>query len=127
MKKSMVLRFRDFVENTIDQHKEINKKEGYVWWGWWSKPDENLPIEFFSELLVSLKKEKGEEIEIFLIDSGNYILYNCKLLDIKFNRDNKVIPCPEEEKSPGYYCHFLYQIQPIRSLIINECLIYMRC
>ena len=37
--KTVILRFRDLVtENnvTIDRHKDMIDKKGYVWWGWWN-------------------------------------------------------------------------------------------
>jgi predicted MPP superfamily phosphohydrolase len=122
MEKSIVLRFRDFVENTILQHTEICKKRGYVWWGWWNKPDENLPKEYFINLLQIIREQKG--LKIYLLDSGNYELYECTLLDIKYDNKNQKISCPEIKKSPSYYCHseFLawYKIKDINKIDIER-------
>lgn len=60
--KTVILRFRDLVtENnvTIDRHKDMIDKKGYVWWGWWNKGNEKLPFEEFCVLKVKLRANQN--------------------------------------------------------------------
>lgn len=100
--ETMILRFRDLVtsENgTIKQHKEIIDKYGYVWWAWWKKGGEKTPKEF--ALLGTQAKEHA--IQLFLVDSGQKLLYRatCELIE---SRSSTKIHSPEKEKTPKYYC-----------------------
>lgn len=100
--ETMILRFRDLVtsENgTIEQHKEIIAEYGYVWWAWWKKGGEKTPKEF--ALLDAQAKECP--IQVFLVDSGQKLLYHatCELIE---SRPSTKIHSPEREKTPKYYC-----------------------
>src|SRR2546429_1983842 len=75
---SMVLRFRDLVAETIKEHQAIIQKAGYVWWGWWNKPDERIPRPTFEGFSQTMAREKY--LSIYLIDSGRQLLYDAKLL-----------------------------------------------
>ena len=58
--KTVILRFRDLVtsENgTIEQHKALIDKYGYVWWTWWKKGGEKIPDDF--SLLSTRVKENS--------------------------------------------------------------------
>ena len=100
--KTIILRFRDLsVPNTIEQHKEICNSDGYVWWGWWSKPQETVPLEAFCKLLEECQKPDG--LEILLFDSGNKLLYKAVCEDIKFDPGKKKVESPEKSKTPAYY------------------------
>jgi hypothetical protein len=52
--ETLILRFRDLPPvngETIALHNEIARKEtGYVWWGWWHKGGEQVPLEEFADL-----------------------------------------------------------------------------
>ena len=49
--KTVILRFRDLnTSNTIKVHKDIIDLFGSVWWGWWAKPQEKVPIDEFNFL-----------------------------------------------------------------------------
>jgi hypothetical protein len=38
--QTVVLRFRDFDEPTIERHQALIHQFTYVWWGWWKKENE---------------------------------------------------------------------------------------
>lgn len=104
--KTVILRFRDLVtsENgTIEQHKAIIEKYGYVWWAWWKKGGEIIPNDF--SLLSTRVKE--DPIYIFLVDSGQNLLYRAMCNSIEVRTTTKM-PSPEKDKTPKYYCDQSY-------------------
>ena len=104
--KTVILRFRDLVtsENgTIEQHKAIIDNYGYVWWAWWKKGDEKIPNEF--SMLSTRVKE--DPVCVFLVDSGQNILYRAICNNIEVRTSAK-IPSPEKDKTPVYYCDQSY-------------------
>lgn len=104
--KTVILRFRDLVtsENgTIEQHKAIIDNHGYVWWAWWKKGGEKVPNEF--SLLSTRVKEAP--VCVFLVDSGQNILYRAICNNIEVRTSTK-IPSPEKDKTPTYYCDQSY-------------------
>ncbi len=50
----LLLRFRDLVnpqgDSTIHEHQDIISRHGYVWWAWWKKQTERVPIELWGQL-----------------------------------------------------------------------------
>ena len=101
MSESMVLRFRDFIDETIPEHKKLISEYSYVWWGWWNKPNEHLPVNIFSQINKQIKK--SGPIEIFLVHSGIEQLYSATLEEIKFSTSMEKIACPEKDITPNYY------------------------
>ena len=100
--ETVILRFRDLVttnNGTIENHKSIIEQYGYVWWGWWKKGNEKTPVEEFSFLS---SKAKENLIEIFLIDSGQNLVYKATCGDIEI-RENTACSSPEPKKTPQYY------------------------
>lgn len=99
---TIILRFRDLVtENngTIERHRNIIQQYGYVWWGWWKKGNEVTPQQEFSGLSTLAKTNP---IEIFLVDSGQGVVYKsvCENIDLRYNQK---MPSPEKERTPEYY------------------------
>lgn len=46
MCETYIFRFRDLGKSegfTIEQHNNIARQEGNVWWGWWAKSGERFP------------------------------------------------------------------------------------
>jgi len=104
----MVLRFRDLIDETIPEHRKYINTFGYVWWGWWNKPQEKVP---YKELLHfrEIIKDKGY-MWIFLADSGTFRLYKAKLLEIDYNDNLERRECREIEKVPEYYFMAKYKV-----------------
>lgn len=75
--KTIILRYRDLSnKNTIELHKKIINSKGFVWWGWWAKPQEKISLEVFSELK---SKAELDGIDIYLLDSGKFELRKSKV------------------------------------------------
>lgn len=108
MPTNMVLRFRDLIEETIHEHRKHIKQSGYVWWGWWNKPDEKVPRK---ELLhfQDIIKDKGH-MWIYLADSGTLRLYKAKLIEIDISKDEEAKECREIDKMPEYYFTAKYKV-----------------
>lgn len=100
--ETVILRFRDLVTaegETIKKHIAIIKDYGYVWWGWWKKGNEKTPVGEFAKLEV---KAKTRPIDVFLIDSGQSLVYRAVCVDMELKEEGK-LPSPEKEKTPEYY------------------------
>jgi 3',5'-cyclic AMP phosphodiesterase CpdA len=101
MPETMVLRFRDFMADTIQSHQEIIAHAGYVWWGWWNKPSEHIPRGTFAHFHGRIEAEGP--LDIFLMDSGTDQLYRARLGRIQPSPSETEIPCPEPDRTPAYY------------------------
>lgn len=97
---TLILRFRDLVTEsggTIAEHLKIIKEHGYVYWGWWAKPGEQVPSYF-----MDISKELRETTKnIYLFDSGTGKLYAAILNEMIFNGVD--IKCPDTNFTPSYY------------------------
>ena len=102
MPTSMVLRFRDLASaNTIFEHRKLIEEYGYAWWGWWHKPPEKIPRHTFAQFSEVIESEG--HLEIYLVDSGNELLYKATLNEIDISPTEKRKKCPEPNKAPSYY------------------------
>ena len=102
MPTNMVLRFRDLgTKDTISEHRKLIGKYGEVWWGWWHKPPEKIPRNTFAQF-SGVIESKGH-LEIYLVDSGNELLYKATLNGIDISSTEKRKKCPEPNKTPSYY------------------------
>lgn len=101
MPETMVLRFRDLAGDTIPEHTALIAKYGYCWWGWWNKPEERIPRVVISAFLEKI--EKAGSLQVFLLDSGNVLLYKARVVAINVAPTERPVPCPEPEKTPEYY------------------------
>lgn len=108
MTQNMVLRFRDLVADTITEHRNYIKKYGYVWWGWWNKPEERIPRNEFSHFQDSIA-ESGF-LWVFLADSGTLRLYKAKLMELYVSDGEEPIECKDIEKVPEYYFMAKYKV-----------------
>lgn len=98
----IILRFRDLVTEsgeTVRKHKAVIDEHGYVWWAWWKKGNEKLPIQAFS---VFSQFAQSESRDVLLMDSGQSKLYKASCCDVRL-LVNQEIPSPECEKTPEYY------------------------
>ena len=99
--KTMILRFRDMLDSdTIVAHKNIIENCGHVWWGWWAKPQEKVPINEFNRLRGASSKTGG--LNIMLFDSGKKALYEACCVDIRYCNGDK-ISSPDISATPAYY------------------------
>lgn len=103
-KSIMILRFRDLIEddgNTIFEHNKIIQDSKNVWWGWWAKKDEKIPLEQFS--YFNRLNKKDDPIVVYLFDTGNKKLFKTKCEEIIFSTNGERIESPEKELTPKYY------------------------
>jgi len=103
----MVLRFRDLVAKTIEQHGRLIQEHGFVWWGWWNKPEERVPRTTFQSFTKSIQSQG--QLSAFLADSGNRLLFGTAIKEIKFPDAEGFIDCPDPEKTPTYYSKNQYK------------------
>lgn len=82
--ETIVLRYRDLSsKNTIKIHNDKIAAKGFVWWGWWAKPQEKVALEVFKSLAE--KAVSDTHFEVFLLDSGRSELRRAQCIDIKFD------------------------------------------
>ena len=108
MPTTMILRFRDLVADTIIEHRNLIEQYGYVWWGWWNKPDEKIPRHTFAKFQEIIRDKS--HLWVYLIDSGKRNLYKAQLVEIDVSQNEEVKECPEPEKAPGYYSTAKYKV-----------------
>jgi predicted phosphodiesterase len=96
MPDSVILRFRDLLADTIDEHRAVIAASGSTWWGWWRKNSEPA---FFEEL-ESLRARVP--IDIGLYDSGTQQVFIAKCTDISVSIRERV-SSPDRSKTPEYY------------------------
>lgn len=75
MKETYIFRFRDLGKSegfTIEQHNQIAREEGDVWWGWWAKSGEVFPSQELRIAAENLTK-------IYFFDSGRLKFYGAEL------------------------------------------------
>ncbi|HDV8657799.1 TPA: metallophosphoesterase, partial [Escherichia coli] len=71
MCETYIFRFRDLGKSegfTIEQHNNIARQEGNVWWGWWAKSGERFPS-------LELKNAAEKNKQIYFFDSGRLKFY----------------------------------------------------
>ncbi len=100
--ETVILRFRDLVtteDETIGKHIAVIEDHDYVWWGWWKKGNEKTPVGEFATLKIIANTYP---IDIYLVDSGQALVYRATCVDIELETEEK-IPSPEKDKTPEYY------------------------
>jgi 3',5'-cyclic AMP phosphodiesterase CpdA len=100
MSDQLLLRFRDLVASTVDEHQKIIAQHGYVYWGWWKKPSERLPEPGLP--LLARRTAQGETT-VFLVDSGTRRLYRARVSRIVYDPGGGELSCPDREACPAYY------------------------
>ena len=99
--ETIILRFRDLsITDTIKSHKDIIESKEYVWWGWWAKPQEKVPINEFNQLDSHI--EQLDFLDLFLFDSGKLKLYKARCTEIYYH-NGKVVETPDVNTTPEYY------------------------
>ncbi len=95
-----LFRFRDLScpENeTINRHQRIIAEKGFVYWGWWNKGHEKLPLSSLVDLgLTNTAKD------IYLFDSAQRKFYLASCERIFHDVPNR-ISSPDLSATPNYY------------------------
>lgn len=101
--KTVILRFRDLstiTGDTIRLHNEKIDEQKFVWWGWWNKSNERVPVTTF----IYLKKLTTQNnLNIFLFDSGSMKIYQAECSEIVWNHDLTIMESPNKIATPDYY------------------------
>ena len=101
MIETLALRFRDLSGPTISEHRQLISQGGHVWWGWWSKPGEQVPRQLFARFLDKIAEDG--EVTWFLADSGERRLYRATVTAINSSPSSQRVASPEGEHTPAYY------------------------
>ncbi|WP_112916361.1 metallophosphoesterase family protein [Escherichia coli] len=101
MKETYIFRFRDLGKSegfTIEQHNQIAREEGDVWWGWWAKSGEVFPSQELRIAAENLTK-------IYFFDSGRLKFYRAELKEVCSSAagDSKKKAPDNGRKTPRYY------------------------
>lgn len=102
----LVLRFRDLAPatpgHTIQAHRDVIKASGYVWWAWWKKQSESIPVLLWDEVTGQIRDNGSARV--YLLDSGQRKLYRARLKEISAALGQGLTRAPESgAKTPGYY------------------------
>lgn len=128
MNSTLLLRFRDLscpINQTIERHKQIISTEGYVWWGWWNKGHEKLPMDTIVELELHNRERK-----LYLFDSAQKKLYEANCLAIATNHGSLIetqstVHVPEYYKDNKHPMWFKFnQINEVDIASIINCMSY---
>jgi hypothetical protein len=102
--ETIILRFRDLVTGlggTVQRHNAISETKGNVWWGWWNKLGEQVPVVTFGTLLERIREEG--QLRILLMDSGQNKVFEAQCTDIRWDNAKAVITSPAPDLTPDYY------------------------
>lgn len=100
---TLFLRFRDLITaqgQTIQEHAEVIRKQGFAWWGWWNKPGERIPDDVFRHL-QSLA-DKGP-LTVYLFDSGRRQVHQAECKEIRWQTNHDIFGAPDPKRTPTYY------------------------
>ncbi|MDO8604880.1 MAG: metallophosphoesterase [bacterium] len=99
--KTVILRFRDNFNPdhpAIEAHSQILHNERTVWWGWFKRPEEEIPL----ELLRTISGKAP--IVIGLYDRNENRGYSAKCMEIRIGSVNaEAISSPNQNLTPTYY------------------------
>ena len=102
--ETVILRFRDLVTGpggTVQQHNAIARASGSVWWGWWHKLGEQVPLVTFDWLVQRIGNARP--LRILLLDSGQNKVYVAGCLQIEWGHGRSPMDSPDPALTPAYY------------------------
>src|ERR1041385_4572887 len=100
MLKTLILRFRDLVAETIAEHSKLLTEAQEVWWGWWRKPNEPQRLEELAEFRTALAEGN---IQIGLYDRFRTRFFEATVTGCEFSGSGDFMKTPDELKTPEYY------------------------
>lgn len=93
----MILRFRDIEASTVASHLERIYTSGAVWWGWWKKDSEEVPLAALHQLIQQMP------LDIGLINRQENARYVARCERVALTESGERISSPEPTRSPEYY------------------------
>src|SRR5256885_8961059 len=125
MPTTVILRFRDLATapgETIRRHQEVIESHGYVWWGWWSLPQERIPRDALALFNTTIQTAGG--MLVFLLDSGARNVHEARVAEIHVAPTEEPVPTPEGTMTPGYYserpCKTWFKMTGITQCDVNR-------
>jgi 3',5'-cyclic AMP phosphodiesterase CpdA len=103
--ETLILRFRDLATDygeTIKRHHAICAQQGRVWWGWWHKAREHVPVEAFEALNERAAARDGG-LPIYLFNAHQRRIHAARLTKIHWSPDGEPQPSSYPELTPAYY------------------------
>ena len=101
--QTLILRFRDLATaegQTLVLHRQIVQQHGHVWWGWWNKFGEQVPVELFTEFNARMQQKP---LDLYLFDSGKNELRRAQCTEIRWGNGGVRTRSPEPDRTPQYY------------------------
>ncbi|MEU8091667.1 metallophosphoesterase family protein [Micromonospora chalcea] len=97
MADSVVLRFRDFETETVQNHLNMIHETGAVWWAWWKKDSEDSQVSSLAELAENCP------VEIGLINRQDDKRFIAWCSRVAYSLDSRPMQSPEPHRTPMYY------------------------
>ena len=100
----LLLRFRDILRSTVEEHNRIVEQSANhrVLWGWWKKELEPFPDPYLSDLRDDLN-DRGSS-KVYFVNSENHKVYSSDIFKIFYCPDKHPICIEDKElKCPDYY------------------------
>ena len=100
---TLVLRYGNAEEPTIERHSEIVDREGYTWWGWWKKTWEPFPKEAL-EFLARTVRDGTLQVGLVSRKEEPFELAVARCAGIQYHEDGRNQRSPEDGAfTPEYY------------------------
>jgi len=100
MLTTFLLRFRDLIAPTIPEHLNTISTHGFVWWGWWRKPNEPHRLEELSAVRELLSQNP---LEIGMFDRSTASFFLATTNACEYSNSGEFIQSPELSTTPEYY------------------------
>lgn len=94
---ALILRYSDVEASSIGQHLEVLSLRDSVWWGWWRKAHEAIPI----EVLQSAANLTPIPVGLVNRRDGHFAAAICT--EIHFGLDGGSVHSPDQDLTPDYY------------------------
>lgn len=97
MLQTIVLRFNDYYDPTVELHVDIINASGHVWWGWWKKSHEKKKTDLLDVIASKCP------IKVGLVNRGEKQYYEANCTQIVADSSGTPIASPEASLTPSYY------------------------
>src|SRR5438270_11370554 len=98
--ETILLRFRDFGADSIQEHQKLIAEIGFVWWGWWKKSEEPDRSRELEKLRARLQTGV---VEIGLFDRSEERYFIATVSECAHRSNSERISSPSPTATPPYY------------------------
>jgi hypothetical protein len=95
--RTLILRFVDLDDPTIDLHQAVLNRHGEVWWGWWKKLHEEPRLDVIEAVAAHVP------VTIGLVNRRSQRFYRAVCDRVQVATDSAAIRSPEPGLTPDYY------------------------